>query len=137
MSVHWLDNSMPFSIIHYVHITAYTATRSESHGSWFVRVLVATFWKHSNHRDLESMFKIVSFNFEFSVEFYLDTVKECIYLRFFWCFECLIQLDLTWLVKASIPTVRHSKHSSLTKRKPSDFFVVTKQRLSLARALLI
>ena len=49
--------------LYYIYITAYTATRSESHGSWFIRVLVATFCIHSNHKDLESLFKIVSYNF--------------------------------------------------------------------------
>ncbi|XP_067941712.1 uncharacterized protein [Watersipora subatra] len=38
---------------------SYVATRSTSHGSWFIRVLVATFYKHSNHRDVESLFKII------------------------------------------------------------------------------
>ena len=65
LSVHCLDNSMSILHfnVHYIYITAYTATRSESHGSWFIRVLVATFWKHSNHRDLESLFKIVRYIF--------------------------------------------------------------------------
>ncbi|XP_067932943.1 caspase-4-like [Watersipora subatra] len=38
---------------------AYTSTRSKTHGSWFIRVLVATFYKHSCHRDVESLFKII------------------------------------------------------------------------------
>ena len=65
LSVHCLDNSMSILHfkVHYIYVTAYTATRSESHGSWFIRVLVATFCIHSNHRDLESLFKIVSYNF--------------------------------------------------------------------------
>ena len=43
-----------------VYIAAYIATKSTTHGSWFIRVLVATFYKHCNHRDVESLFKIVS-----------------------------------------------------------------------------
>ncbi|XP_067934348.1 caspase-6-like [Watersipora subatra] len=38
---------------------SYTSIRSTSHGSWFIRLLVATFYKHSCHRDIESLFKIV------------------------------------------------------------------------------
>ncbi|XP_067933998.1 caspase-8-like [Watersipora subatra] len=37
----------------------YTSIRSKTHGSWFIRVLVATFYKHSCHRDVESLFKII------------------------------------------------------------------------------
>ncbi|XP_067944837.1 caspase-9-like [Watersipora subatra] len=38
---------------------SYMATKSCSHGAWFIRVLVATFYKHSSHRDIESLFKII------------------------------------------------------------------------------
>ncbi|XP_067947674.1 malignant fibrous histiocytoma-amplified sequence 1 homolog [Watersipora subatra] len=38
---------------------SYTATRSTSHGSWFIRVLVATLYRHSCHRDVETLFKII------------------------------------------------------------------------------
>ncbi|XP_067932946.1 caspase a-like [Watersipora subatra] len=38
---------------------AYTSIKSNTHGSWFIRVLVATFYKHSCHRDVESLFKII------------------------------------------------------------------------------
>ncbi|XP_067935178.1 malignant fibrous histiocytoma-amplified sequence 1-like [Watersipora subatra] len=38
---------------------SFLAIRSRTHGSWFIRVLVATFYKHSCHRDVESLFKIV------------------------------------------------------------------------------
>jgi len=41
-------------------VAAYKAVRSGTHGSWFIRVLVATFYKHSCHRDIEQLFKIVS-----------------------------------------------------------------------------
>ena len=42
-------------------ITAFTATRSSTHGSFFIRILVATFYRHANHKDVEELFKIVSF----------------------------------------------------------------------------
>ncbi|XP_067933738.1 uncharacterized protein [Watersipora subatra] len=38
---------------------SYTSIRSPTHGSWFIRLLVATFYKHACHRDIESLFKIV------------------------------------------------------------------------------
>ncbi|XP_067944843.1 uncharacterized protein [Watersipora subatra] len=38
---------------------SYMATKSCTHGAWFIRVLVATFCKHSSHRDIESLFKII------------------------------------------------------------------------------
>ena len=41
-------------------LTAFTATRSKTHGSWFIRMLVATFYRHASHRDVETLFKIVS-----------------------------------------------------------------------------
>ena len=66
LSAHWQDNSntiLHCSIVHYIYITAYTATRSVTHGSWFIRVLVATFYKHSHDKHLEKLFRIVSCNF--------------------------------------------------------------------------
>ncbi|XP_067932893.1 malignant fibrous histiocytoma-amplified sequence 1 homolog [Watersipora subatra] len=38
---------------------SYRSIRSTTHGSWFIRLLVATFYKHACHRDIESLFKIV------------------------------------------------------------------------------
>ncbi|XP_067932925.1 caspase-6-like [Watersipora subatra] len=38
---------------------SYRSIRSTTHGSWFIRMLVATFYKHACHRDIESLFKIV------------------------------------------------------------------------------
>ena len=80
LSAHLLGNSLPrlqhciYNIlvmyIMYVYITAFTATRSLTHGSWFIRVLVATFYKHSYHKDLESLFKIVSCNYNIIYLFY-------------------------------------------------------------------
>ena len=48
------------------YLIVFTATRSTTHGSFFVRILVATFYKHSSHRDIEKLFKIVSFNLVYS-----------------------------------------------------------------------
>ena len=45
-------------------ITAFTATRSSTHGSFFIRILVATFYRHANHKDVEELFKIVSHRHE-------------------------------------------------------------------------
>ncbi|XP_067941065.1 malignant fibrous histiocytoma-amplified sequence 1 homolog [Watersipora subatra] len=38
---------------------SYTSTRSHTHGSFFIRILVYTFYKHACHRDVESLFKII------------------------------------------------------------------------------
>ncbi|XP_067930841.1 caspase-4-like [Watersipora subatra] len=38
---------------------SYTSTRSHTLGSFFIRILVYTFYKHACHRDVESLFKII------------------------------------------------------------------------------
>ncbi|XP_067934863.1 uncharacterized protein [Watersipora subatra] len=38
---------------------SYSATKSDTHGSFFIRMLVVTFYKHACHRDVESLFKII------------------------------------------------------------------------------
>ncbi|XP_067930913.1 caspase-3-like [Watersipora subatra] len=38
---------------------SYTSTRSHTGGSFFIRILVYTFYKHACHRDVESLFKII------------------------------------------------------------------------------
>ncbi|XP_067931211.1 uncharacterized protein [Watersipora subatra] len=38
---------------------SYKATRSDTHGSFFIRILVYTFYKHACHRDVETLFKII------------------------------------------------------------------------------
>ena len=43
-----------------VHVTAYTAIRSPSLGSWFVRILVVTFCRHAHSKDIRQLFDIVS-----------------------------------------------------------------------------
>lgn len=47
-------------VVFMLSFVAYTATRSKTHGSWFIRLLVATFYKHANHYDVRKLFDIVS-----------------------------------------------------------------------------
>ena len=90
------------------YLIAFTATRSTTHGSFFVRILVATFYKHSSHRDVEKLFKIVSFNLVYSkvlshqVYVYYQTFSSaasdtiCLYLT---CFPVYPILSICiWLV---------------------------------------
>ena len=41
-------------------LTGLPAIRSTTHGAWFIRLLVATFYRHANHYDIEGLFEIVS-----------------------------------------------------------------------------
>jgi len=44
----------------YCCVAGYRAGRHDAYGTWFIRILVATFYRHSCHRDIDELFKIVS-----------------------------------------------------------------------------
>jgi len=59
LSIYIILNTKPN--VCYVDFAAYKAGRHDAYGTWFIRILVATFYKHSCHRDVDELFKIVSY----------------------------------------------------------------------------
>ena len=47
-------------IINVICVVAYMSIRNEKSGSLFIRTLVTTLYKHASHRDMWSLFEIVS-----------------------------------------------------------------------------
>ncbi|XP_067936629.1 caspase-3-like [Watersipora subatra] len=56
-SMHLLFNNDDYVIVR--ALNNLPSPESATHGTWFVRVMVATFYMHCNHRDLKTLFNIV------------------------------------------------------------------------------